>query len=170
MIPIRIKMPKGHSESAGKRREYHTPQLVRYGAMKDLTQSGTGNKQENTKKNGSCGGSQTRFPCASDRNLKENIIRIGEHPLGIGLYLFDYKPEFRDEWGHGRQFGVMAQEVEKLMPAAVFIHGDGYRMVDSAMLAISRADHWAEFVSVGQQNCPPRKGWAVCIFYLMINL
>ncbi len=83
----------------------------------------------------------TKRPCASDRNVKENIVRIGEHPLGIGLYLFDYKPAFRDQWGHGRQFGVMAQEVETVMPAAVCTHPDGYKMVDYAMLGISRTDH-----------------------------
>jgi hypothetical protein len=60
--------------------------------------------------------------------------------LGIGLYLFDYKPEFRDEWGHGRQFSVMEQEVEMIMPEAVCMHPDGYRMVDYGMLGIRRSD------------------------------
>ncbi|NMQ18985.1 tail fiber domain-containing protein [Candidatus Competibacter phosphatis] len=77
----------------------------------------------------------------SDRLTKENIVRIGIHPLGIGLYLFDYKPEFRDAWGHGRQFGVMADEIEKVMPEAVSVHLDGYKMVNYAMLGISRSLH-----------------------------
>jgi hypothetical protein len=66
---------------------------------------------------------------------------VGEHFLGIGLYLFDYKPEYRDQWGHGRQFGVMADEVESVMPQAVSIHPDGYKVVDYAMLGISLAMH-----------------------------
>ena len=70
----------------------------------------------------------------SDRRAKQNIVRIGDHPLGVGLYLFDYKPEFRDAWGHGRQLGVMADEVEQVMPHAVSAHADGYRRVDYAML------------------------------------
>ena len=77
----------------------------------------------------------------SDRNIKENIVRVGEHSLGIGLYLFDYKPEFREEWGFGRQFGVMADEVETVMPQAVSIHPDGYKMVNHAMLGISLTIH-----------------------------
>jgi hypothetical protein len=72
----------------------------------------------------------------SARSCKENVLRIGTHPLGIGLYLFDYKPEFRDGYGHCRQFGVMADEVEFVMPGAVSVHTGGYRMVDYAMLGI----------------------------------
>jgi hypothetical protein len=79
--------------------------------------------------------------CLSERQTKSNIIRVGSHPLGFGLYLFDYKPAFRDEWGHGRQFGVMADEVEKVMPEAVVIHPDGYKMVNYAMLGIRRNLH-----------------------------
>ena len=134
-------MAQDHSETASQKLEYQTPLLTRYGSLRDLTQSGTGKKQEKTHADSSCGGSLIRFPCASDRNVKENLVRIGDHPLGIGLYLFDYKPEFRDEWGHGRQFGVMAQEVETVLPEAVCTHPDGYRMVDYAMLGIDRAGH-----------------------------
>ena len=77
----------------------------------------------------------------STRGIKENIVRIGCHLYGICLYLFDYKPEYRDTWGHGRQFGVMADEVEKIMPEAVSVHPDGYKMVNYAMLGISRNLH-----------------------------
>lgn len=52
-------------------------------------------------------------PYPSDQRAKENVIRIGTHSLGIGPYLFDYKPEYREQWGLGRQFGVMADEVER---------------------------------------------------------
>ena len=72
----------------------------------------------------------------SDRKLKENIVRIGTHPLGIGLYLFDYKPEYRESSGFGRRFGVMADEVETVLPQAVAMHPDGYKRVDYALLGI----------------------------------
>jgi hypothetical protein len=72
-----------------------------------------------------------------DRKLKENIIRVGDHPLGIGLYLFDYKSEFKDECGYGRRFGVMADEVEKVMSSAVITHRNGYQAVDYEMIGIS---------------------------------
>jgi hypothetical protein len=129
-------MQHDHTEDKGaiQKREYRAPLLTRYGALRDLTQSGSGTSNET---NGSGGKVATKKP-ASDRNVKENIIRIGEHPLGMALYVFEYKPEFRDQWGHGRQFGVMAQEVETILPEAVCMHPDGYKIVDYAMLGIVR--------------------------------
>ena len=76
----------------------------------------------------------------SDRKFKENIVHIGTHPLGIGLYLFDYKPEFRELGGFGRQFGVMADEVKTVLPQAVVMHPDGYKTVDYALLGIDFPD------------------------------
>ena len=60
---------------------------------------------------------------ASDIRLKENIKRIGEHPLGIGIYEFDYI------WGE-HSIGVMAQEVLNVKPSAVITHPSGYLMVN----------------------------------------
>jgi len=72
----------------------------------------------------------------SDRKTKENIIKIDTHPLGIGLYLFDYKTKFRNDTNQKRQFGVMADEVEKVMPSAVSIGENGYKQVDYSQLNI----------------------------------
>lgn len=74
----------------------------------------------------------------SERRVKENIIRIGEHPFGFALYLFDYRPDYCAQWGHGRQFGVMIDEVEIAMPEAVSMHPDGFKRVDYGMLGISQ--------------------------------
>ena len=63
----------------------------------------------------------------SDRRLKSNIERIGTHPLGIGVYEYDIFGE--------HQIGVMADEVEAIMPDAVVTHASGYKMVDYGMLA-----------------------------------
>jgi hypothetical protein len=61
-------------------------------------------------------------PMFSDRRLKSNIHRIGTHKLGIGIYEYDIM---------GRhEIGVMAQEVEKVMPDAISRHHTGYMMVD----------------------------------------
>lgn len=109
---------------------YTSPRLINYGAVRSLTQGGSMGSNEGAAMVAS-------RMLASDRMAKENIARIGVHPLGIGLYLFDYKPEYREKWGHGRQFGVMAQEVETVMPEAVCVHPDGYKMVNYAMLGIS---------------------------------
>ena len=97
-----------------------------------MTQGSTGNLAD-------AGGRKMKaMGGGSDRAIKENIVMIGQHPLGIGLYLFDYKAEYCDRWGAGRQFGVMADEVETVMPEAVSTHVDGYKLVDYAMLGISR--------------------------------
>ena len=80
----------------------------------------------------------------SDRRAKERIVRIGTHPLGIGLYLFDYKPQYRDSWGRGRRFGVIADEVEEVLPDAVTVDADGFRVVNYAMLGIRIASREPE--------------------------
>ena len=112
-----------------KKRAYKKPALKIYGHVRELTGSGGGTAM---------GDAGTMMP-SSDRRVKRNIVRIGDHPLGIGLYLFDYDPERGARWGHDRQFGVMADEVEAVMPAAVSVGADGYKQVDYAMLGIWRA-------------------------------
>ena len=62
----------------------------------------------------------------SDRRLKSNIKQIGTHKLGIGIYEYDILGE--------RQQGVMADEVEKVMPEAVLMHPSGYKMVNYGLL------------------------------------
>jgi hypothetical protein len=66
----------------------------------------------------------------SDRRLKTDIVHEGTLPNGISVYSFRYK------WSRKRFIGVMADEVEAVIPAAVSIHRTGYKMVDySAVLA-----------------------------------
>jgi hypothetical protein len=62
----------------------------------------------------------------SDRRLKSNIKRIGTHPIGVGVYEY--------EIGGRHEVGVMADEVEKVLPQAVAEHESGYKMVDYSML------------------------------------
>lgn len=62
----------------------------------------------------------------SDRRLKSNIKRVGTHRLGIGIYEYDIFNE--------RQRGVMADEVENVLPAAVTTDSSGYKMVNYGML------------------------------------
>ena len=61
----------------------------------------------------------------SDRRLKSNIERVGTHRLGIGIYEYDLFGE--------RQRGVMADEVETVMPEAVIGLG-GIKAVNYGML------------------------------------
>lgn len=131
MAEIATKKETPQGKPLPEKRLYRQPALQMFGKLHLMTQGTNGNGED-----GALG--MTKH---SDRLTKENIVRIGIHPLGIGLYLFDYKPEFRDAWGHGRQFGVMADEIEKVMPEAVSVHLDGYKMVNYAMLGISRSLH-----------------------------
>jgi hypothetical protein len=64
----------------------------------------------------------------SDRRLKKDIVRIGELENGLSLYEYEYVT------GGGRTIGVMADEVEKVLPAAVYTRPDGFKMVDYGML------------------------------------
>lgn len=66
------------------------------------------------------------FTAFSDRRLKSNVVRTGTHPLGIGLYEYDIFGE--------RQRGVMADEVEAVLPSAVSTHPSGFKMVDYSKL------------------------------------
>ncbi len=116
------------------KKTYTTPRLRNYGNVGTLTQNANSGSKEGSS-------SQNPHMGNSDRRLKQEIVKIGMHPAGFGVYLFDYKPEYRDQWGYGRQFGVMADEVEKVMPEAVSVHPAGYKMVDYAMLGISRNLH-----------------------------
>jgi len=122
-------LPKARAGAAGKK-PYSPPRLIRYGEVHALTRAGTATKNEGNPGKKRIGG--------SDPRLKENVVRIGTHPCGAGLYLFDYKPHFRDAHGHGRQFGVMADEVQRYMPEAVSRDTQGFLAVDYAALDIGR--------------------------------
>jgi hypothetical protein len=72
----------------------------------------------------------------SDIRTKENIEKIGVLSNGLNVYKFEYKPEFKDSplAGHGQFIGVMAQEVEKVIPEAVFETEDGYKAVNYSLI------------------------------------
>ena len=73
---------------------------------------------------------------SSDIRVKENIEFVDILMDGINIYEFDYKPEFKDKSGHGRYRGVMADEVEQIMPQAVVTDSNGYKYVRYDMLGI----------------------------------
>jgi hypothetical protein len=72
----------------------------------------------------------------SDVNTKKNIIKVGSLPNGLNLYTYEYKDEFKDDSkaGHGLQFGVLAHEVEKVIPEAVSLDKSGYKVVNYSYL------------------------------------
>lgn len=61
---------------------------------------------------------------ASDRRLKKNVFEVGELPNGLKLYQYRYTDDT------GPFVGVMAQDVEKIMPEALGPTVDGYMTVN----------------------------------------
>lgn len=64
----------------------------------------------------------------SDIRLKENIEEIGTLPNKIKVYKYNYI------WETAPQIGVMAQQVQGIMPNAVKCHTSGYHMVDYSQI------------------------------------
>jgi hypothetical protein len=58
----------------------------------------------------------------SDARLKSNVVQIGVHPRGIGVYEYDI-------FGR-RERGVMAQELLAVAPELVHTHPSGFMMVN----------------------------------------
>ena len=75
----------------------------------------------------------------SDMMLKHDISLLGHLDNGLGFYRFSYN-------GSDRAYvGVMAQEVQTVMPAAVLRGSDGYLRVfyDKLGLKFQTYDQWA---------------------------
>ncbi|KVN72812.1 hypothetical protein WT15_27440 [Burkholderia stagnalis] len=66
----------------------------------------------------------------SDRRVKTDIERIGPLSEGIDFYRFRYR---HDPTG-ATHYGVMADEVRRVRPDAVYQHPSGYAMVDYAKI------------------------------------
>jgi hypothetical protein len=71
------------------------------------------------------GAAATAAPFISDIRFKENINHVDTLPNGIKLYTWDWKEERNEP-----TFGVLAQEVQQVIPEAVIQHPEGYLMVD----------------------------------------
>lgn len=75
----------------------------------------------------------------SDIRLKHDVSLLGRLDSGIGFYRFAYNGS------HKMYVGVMAQEVQALMPEAVARGRDGYLRVfyDKLGLKFQTYDEWA---------------------------
>jgi hypothetical protein len=69
-------------------------------------------------------------PLPSDIRLKTNVHQVGTTAHNLPLYTFNYLGE--DDLYEG----VMAQDVLKVMPAAVIVGDDGYYRVKYDMLGV----------------------------------
>jgi hypothetical protein len=80
----------------------------------------------------------------SDIQVKHDIVLLGHLDNGLGFYRFSYN-------GSDKAYvGVIAQEVEAVMPEAVVHGSDGYLRVKYDMLGI-RMQTWEEWVASGQK-------------------
>jgi len=70
----------------------------------------------------------------SDERLKTNIVKIDTHESGLGWYRWEWNEEGRRLAGSEPAEGFIAQEVQKLYPAAVG-ERDGYLTVDYRRVA-----------------------------------
>ena len=75
----------------------------------------------------------------SDLRLKADIVRVGSLSNGIVLYSFRYL------WSDQRYVGVLAQEIETVVPDAVSRGPDGFLRVDYGQLGIEMLT-WQEWV------------------------
>ena len=103
---------------------YRAPKLEILGSLRSATRGTGGNGSD-------AGGAMTMM---SDRRTKEEILKIGRHPLGLGIYRFRYNAPYAELYGAGRRVGVMADEVAEKYPDAVSRQEDGYLMVDYGRL------------------------------------
>ena len=71
---------------------------------------------------------------SSDINLKENIKKIGALDNGLNLYTYNYKDGY--DLPEGKQVGVIAQEVEAVIPEAVVDMPNGFKGVNYALLGV----------------------------------
>jgi hypothetical protein len=111
------------------RAAYRTPTLEVLGSLRNATR-GTGSGMADS------AGSMTtgNMGKGSDRRIKEDITKVGCHPLGLGIYRFRYTAPYAKLYGAGRQIGVMADEVAAKFPQAVSRHADGHLIVDYGQL------------------------------------
>jgi hypothetical protein len=72
------------------------------------------------------------IPFLSDASLKENIVKVGERPDGIGYFQYNWKGSPDTTY-----VGLVAQDVRRVRPEVVSIDDGGYLMVDYAAL-----DEW----------------------------
>ena len=76
--------------------------------------------------------------------LKHDIVLLGHLDNGLGYYRFSYL-------GSSKAYvGVMAQEVERLMPEAVTRGGDGYLRVYYEKLGLKFRTH-RDWLAAGAQ-------------------
>jgi len=74
------------------------------------------------------------FAAASDIRLKTNIKQVGKLDNGIKLYTWKWTDEAKKIVNNQPEYGVIADEVQHIMPEAVIRGSDGYLRVNYAAI------------------------------------
>ena len=67
---------------------------------------------------------------SSDIRLKKHLVRLGSTPKGIPLYAFKYLWDDKTTY-----IGVLAQQIEDIIPEAVITNDNGFKLVDYRRIA-----------------------------------
>ncbi len=81
----------------------------------------------------------------SDMRLKHDIVPVGHLANGLGLYRFSYNDSDKV------YVGVLAQEVERVMPDAVRRAPNGYLQVNYARVGVPMMT-WDQWVEAGRRH------------------
>ena len=73
---------------------------------------------------------------SSDKRLKTNIKQVGKLDNGIKLYTWKWTDEAKKIVNNQPEYGVIADEVQEIMPEAVTRGPDGYLRVDYAAVGV----------------------------------
>ena len=72
----------------------------------------------------------------SDKRLKKNLVKIGVTDKGVNVYSWKWNEKAEDIGADSHPtVGVIAQEVQQIIPEAVIQHENGYLMVDYSKVA-----------------------------------
>lgn len=115
---------------------YVRPNLISYGSVTVLTKGGGASPPENTTGNNpvTCSQNSAKSCLPSDIRYKQDIVRMGSHKAGFGIYLYEYRSAFQSHFGYGKFLGVLAQEVIECLPEAVVANDSGFFSVDYGVI------------------------------------
>jgi hypothetical protein len=128
------------ADRAAKLGGYQTLTSILQGTPRNVTTSGTSSGTQTQKQSGSfldtlLGVGQlglSAYSTFSDRRLKTDVEWVDTLPNGLGVYRYHY---VWDEPGSDLHLGVMADEVERIMPEALGPVIEGFQTVNYTKIA-----------------------------------
>lgn len=113
-------MPTFNTSTSAGGANYNNAAMNQYSAGMDAYNAGQQQQQGMMSGLGSMASLGMMF--MSDIRLKSDIVPVGRHPIGVGIYEYTINGK--------REQGVMAQELLRVRPDLVHVHPSGYLMVN----------------------------------------